>query len=101
MLARVVAGIITEPATRTLGHWSTELTILAGVWAARVVAQHLQAGLSQRAATAVIGELSASVLRAVTALPPQRLQEVRDEATVVVTGAWTGCGSTTPAICRR
>lgn len=90
VLARVVAGIITEPATRMLGHWSTELTILAGVWAARVVAQHLQAGLSQRAATAVIGELSASVLRAVTALPPQRLQEARDEATVVVTRGLDG-----------
>jgi ATP-binding cassette subfamily C protein CydD len=90
VLARVVAGIITEPATRTLGHWSTELTILAGLWAARVVAQHLQAALSQRAATAVIGGLSASVLRAVTALPPQRLQEVRDEATVVVTRGLDG-----------
>ena len=39
VLARVVAGIITDPATRTLGQWYTELTILAGVWAARVVAQ--------------------------------------------------------------
>lgn len=90
LLARVVAGIITDPGTRTLGSWSTELAILAGVWAARVVAQHLQAGLSQRAATAVIGELSADVLRTVTAMPPQRLQQVRDEATVVVTRGLDG-----------
>lgn len=90
VLARVVAGIITDPATRTLGHWTAELTMLAGVWAARVVAQRLQAGLSQRAATAVIGELSANVLRTVTALPPQRLQAVRDEATVVITRGLDG-----------
>ncbi len=90
LLARVVAGVITDPGTRTLGHWTTELTLLAGVWAARVVAQRLQAGLSQRAATAVIGELSTNVLRAVTALPPQRMQEVRDEATVVVTRGLDG-----------
>lgn len=90
VLARVVAGIITDPGARTLGAWTTELTILTAVWAARVVAQRLQAGLSQRAATAVIGELSATVLRAVTALPPQRLQGVRDEATVVVTRGLDG-----------
>jgi ATP-binding cassette subfamily C protein CydD len=90
VLARVVAGIITDPAARTLGQWTTELTLLAGVWAARVVAQRLQAGLSQRAATAVIGELCANVLRAVTALPPQRLQGVRDEATVVITRGLDG-----------
>lgn len=90
LLARVVAGVITDPGARTLGYWTAELTALAVVWAARVAAQRLQAGLSQRAATAVIGELSADVLRAVTALPPQRLQAVRDEATVVVTRGLDG-----------
>lgn len=90
VLARIVAGIITDPGTRTLGVWTTELTILAGIWTARVVAQRLQTGLSQRAATAAIGELSADVLRAVTALPPQRLQGVRDEAVVVITRGLDG-----------
>jgi ATP-binding cassette subfamily C protein CydD len=90
VLARVVAGVITDPATRTLGHWSAELLVLAGLWAARAVAQRLQSGLSQRAATAVIGDLSAQVLRSVTALPPQRLLGVRDEATVVLTRGLDG-----------
>lgn len=90
VLARVVAGIITDPASRFLGYWNTELLFLAGAWAARVVAQRLQAGLSQRAATAVIGEMSEKVLRVVTALPPQRFHEVRDEATVVVTRGLDG-----------
>lgn len=90
VLARIVAGIITDPAARTLGHWRTDLLILAALWAARVVAQRLQAGLSQRAATALIGELSAKVLRAVTALPPQQLHGVRDEAVVIVTRGLDG-----------
>ncbi|MEX7473230.1 thiol reductant ABC exporter subunit CydD [Mycobacterium adipatum] len=90
VLARVAAGIITDPATRTLGYWATDLAILGGIWVVRVAAQRLQAGLSQRAATAMIGELSAQVLRSVTTRPPQRLDEVRDEATVVVTRGLDG-----------
>ncbi|MGK2869856.1 MAG: ABC transporter ATP-binding protein/permease, partial [Mycobacterium sp.] len=90
VLARVVAGVITDPAARTLGRWSTELLVLAALWAARVVAQRIQAGLSQRAATATIGELSARVLRSVTALSPQQLNGVRDEATVVITRGLDG-----------
>ncbi len=90
VLARVVAGVITDPATRTVGFWSTELVVLAGLWAARALAQRAQAGLSQRAATRLIGDLSAQVLRAVTALPPHRLHGVRDEATVVVTRGLDG-----------
>lgn len=90
VLARVVAGIITDPAARTLAHWSADLAILTALWATRVAAQRLQAGLSQRAATAVIGELAAEVLRAVTALPPQHLHGVRDEATVIVTRGLDG-----------
>ncbi|MCF6390589.1 thiol reductant ABC exporter subunit CydD [Mycobacterium sp. MBM] len=90
VLAHLVAGIITDPATRTVQYWATDLTILAGIWVARVAAQRLQAGLSQRAATAMIGDLSAEVLRSVTALPPRRLQQVHDEATVVVTRGLDG-----------
>ena len=90
MLARIVAGVITEPATRTVGHWGTDLLILAALWAIRVTAQRLQAGLSQRAATAAIGELSTRVLQSVTALPPHRRRQVLDEATVVVTRGLDG-----------
>ncbi len=60
------------------------------MWAARALAQRVQAGLSQRAATRLIGDLSAQVLRAVTALPPHRLHGVRDEATVVLTRGLDG-----------
>lgn len=90
VLARVVAGVITDPAARTLGRWSTELLVLAGLWAARAVAQRIQAGLSQRAATATIGDMSVRVLRSVTALSPQHLNGARDEATVVVTRGLDG-----------
>lgn len=90
VLARVVAGVITDPDTRTLGHWSTELVVLAALWMARALAQRVQAGLSQQAATRLIGDLSAQVLRAVTALPPHRLHGVRDEAAVVLTRGLDG-----------
>ena len=61
VLAHLVAGVITDPASRTVAHWSGHLLILAGLWAIRTTGSWLQARLSQRAATAVIGELSAEV----------------------------------------
>ncbi|TQK27768.1 ATP-binding cassette subfamily C protein CydD [Arthrobacter sp. SLBN-53] len=90
ILAHIVAGVITEPATRSLAHWRLHLGALAAVWVIRVVAQWLQARLSQRAATAAIGDLSARVLRTVTEMDPQRRQRVLDEATVVVTRGLDG-----------
>ena len=54
ILAHIVAGVITEPATRSLAHWRLHLGALAAIWVIRVVAQWLQARLSQRAATAAI-----------------------------------------------
>lgn len=90
VLAHIVAGVITDPTTRTFDHWRTQLTVLAALWIIRVVAQRRQAGLSQRAATAAIGDLSARVLRAVTAMAPHRRAQVLDEATVVVTRGLDG-----------
>ncbi|TFV55401.1 thiol reductant ABC exporter subunit CydD [Mycobacterium sp. PS03-16] len=83
LTARVVAGVITDPTSRTLGHWAGDLFALAALWVVRTVAQWLQGRLSQRGATAVIAELSAKVLATVTALPPRELAGVRDDAAVV------------------
>lgn len=84
LLAYLVAGVITDPATRTVSHWIPTLAALAGLWVARTVAQWAQGRLSQRDATAVIADLAAQVLRTVTALPPRDLAVERDAAAVVV-----------------
>lgn len=57
VLGHLVAGVITEPTTRTLEHWRSALLILAVLWVARACAQWLQARLGQRGASAVIGDL--------------------------------------------
>lgn len=90
VLARVVSGVITDPASRTLAAWLPMLVLLAGLWTVRFLAQWLQGRLSQRGATAVIADLSAQVLRTVTALPPRRLAAVRDDAATVVSRGLDG-----------
>ncbi|MDY6871853.1 MAG: thiol reductant ABC exporter subunit CydD [Actinomycetota bacterium] len=92
VLARVVSGVITDPASRTLGAWVPMLGLLAGLWTVRFLAQWLQGRLSQRGATAVVADLSAQVLRTVTALPPRRLATVRDDAATVVSRGLDGLG---------
>lgn len=90
LLAHIVAGVITDPASRTVAHWSAELTALAGLWAVRALTQWAQGRLSQRGATAVIADLAAQVLRAVTALPPRKLAAERDSAAAVITRGLDG-----------
>ncbi|MFS0900520.1 thiol reductant ABC exporter subunit CydD [Mycolicibacterium litorale] len=90
VLAHIVSGVITDPTSRTVSHWLPALTVLAGLWTVRFLAQWLQGRLSQRGATAVIADLSAQVLRAVTALPPRHLAAVRDEAATVVSRGLDG-----------
>ncbi len=90
VLAHLVAGVITDPAARTVTHWSGQLLILLGLWTVRTIGSWLQARLSQRAATAVIGELGSAVLRTVTARDPQRLAAVRDETAVILTRGLDG-----------
>ena len=90
LLAHVLAGVITDPGARTLGHWVTPLAALAGLWSVRVAAQWMQARLAQRGATAVIADLNEQVLRSVTALPPPKLAEVSDDAAAVVTRGLDG-----------
>ncbi|MCV7212234.1 thiol reductant ABC exporter subunit CydD [Mycolicibacterium canariasense] len=90
VLAHIVAGVITDPATRSLSHWSGQLSILVALWIIRSAGSWLQARMSQRAATAVIGELSAGVLHSVTERTPQDLVAVRAESAVILTRGLDG-----------
>lgn len=90
VLAHLVAGVITDPSSRTVGHWSGSLLILLGLWSIRAIGSWLQARLSQHAATTVIGGLSAGVLRSVTARTPHDLLAVRDETAVILTRGLDG-----------
>lgn len=84
LTAHLVAGVITDPATRNLGHWAPTLAALAGLWTVRTLAQWLQARIGQRDASAAIADLGAQVLRSVTAADPRALAEHRTDAAAVV-----------------
>jgi ATP-binding cassette subfamily C protein CydD len=88
VLAQLVAGVVVNPDSGS--RWGSSLVTLGVIWTVRTVAQWLQGRLSQRGATAVIGELSSQVLRSVTALPPRRLTADRDAAAAVVTRGLDG-----------
>jgi ATP-binding cassette subfamily C protein CydD len=90
LMAHVLAGLITQPGSRTLDHWAVMLWTLLAAWTIRVVAQWVQARLSQRGATAAIAELSGRLLSTVTALPPRELAARRDEAAVLLTRGLDG-----------
>ncbi|HKP44457.1 thiol reductant ABC exporter subunit CydD [Mycobacterium sp.] len=90
VLAQIVAGVITDPATRSVAHWAGPLWILVSLWTIRTLAHWVQGRLSQRGATAVIAELAGQVLRTVTALPPRRLAAERDSAATVITRGLDG-----------
>ncbi|MFO7163849.1 MAG: thiol reductant ABC exporter subunit CydD [Mycolicibacterium hassiacum] len=90
VLAHIVAGVITDPAARTLGAVSGPVAALAGLWALRTLAHWQQGRLAQRGATAVIADLNRKVLATTAALPPRQLAERRDDAAVVVTRGLDG-----------
>ena len=90
VLAHVIAGVITDPATRTVAHWAGPLWILVALWVIRTFAHWLQGRLSQRGATAVIVGLAGEVLRTVTALPPRQLAAHRDSAAAMITRGLDG-----------
>ncbi|MCW2511756.1 MAG: transporter, transrane region, type 1 [Mycobacterium sp.] len=90
LLAHVLAGLVTDPSSRTLGHWSSALWVLLALWTIRVLAQWIQARLSQRGATAAIAELNRRLLTTVTALPPRELAARRDETAVLVSRGLDG-----------
>lgn len=84
LLAHIVSGIITDPASRSLSGWAPELVLLAVLWTVRTAAQWTQARLSQRGASGAIADLSGRVLETVTAADPRTIAERRDEAAAVV-----------------
>ncbi|MHA0287175.1 thiol reductant ABC exporter subunit CydD [Mycobacterium sp. C3-094] len=90
ILASLVAQIITDPASRTLGDLAAPVTLLAALWAVRVLTQWQQGRLAQHGASDVIADLSDQVLRTATALPPRELAERRDNAAAVVTRGLDG-----------
>jgi ATP-binding cassette subfamily C protein CydD len=90
LLAHIVAGVITDSASRTVAHWAGPLWILVALWVIRTVAHWLQGRLSQRGATAVIGELGGELLRKVAALPPRQLTAHRESAAALITRGLDG-----------
>lgn len=72
-LARVLAGVITDPGRRTLGSWTAELAVFALAVAARAAATWWQARLAHRAGAQVVAELEGAVLAAAAELPPREL----------------------------
>ncbi|WP_099025729.1 thiol reductant ABC exporter subunit CydD [Mycolicibacterium palauense] len=84
VLARLVAGVITDPATRSIAQWVPELLALVVLWSVRALTVWMQNRLSQRGASATIADLSGQVLQAVTAGDPRNLSARRDTAAAVV-----------------
>ncbi|MGY4709040.1 thiol reductant ABC exporter subunit CydD [Mycolicibacterium sp. CBM1] len=90
VLGHLVAGVITDPTARSIGHWRTSLSILVALWIIRALTLWWQGRLGQRGASAVIADLSGQLLRTVTALPPGSHHARRDDAATVVTSGLDG-----------
>ncbi|WP_280254046.1 ABC transporter ATP-binding protein/permease [Nocardia abscessus] len=84
MIGRVLAGVVTDPAQRTLGAWTVELVVLALAIAGRVLATWSQSRLAHRAGASVVAELESAVLGAGARLSPRELDTRRTELAVVV-----------------
>ena len=89
MIGRVLAGVITTDA-RSIGDWTTELSVLAAAIVVRVAVTWLQSRYAHRSATRVITELEHEVLDAAADLPPRELDPRRDEIAVVLTRGLDG-----------
>jgi ATP-binding cassette subfamily C protein CydD len=90
VLARIAAGLITDPSARSLRRWALALVALVALWALRTLAHWMQARLGQQGASAVVADLSGQVLAAVTARAPRQLAVQRDAAATVVTRGLDG-----------
>ncbi len=82
-LARVLAGVITDPARRDIGSWTTELAVFAIAVAVRAAATWWQSRLAHRAGAQVVAELETAVVVAGAQLPPRELECRRTELAVV------------------
>ena len=89
-IGRVLAGVITEPTARSVSAWTTELAVLAGAVAVRVLATGAQSRYAHRSASRVVAELEVEVLTAATRFEPRELDREREELAVVVTRAIGG-----------
>ena len=85
VLAHIVAGVVTEPASRSPRAWAVALTVLGCLWLARAVVSWAGVRLSQRGATAVITDLGGQLLHDVTGRPPRETALAKDEAAAVIT----------------
>lgn len=86
----ILAGVVTDPARRTPGAWTVELTILGVAVLGRVVATHLRARTAHRSATRVVQDLTADALDAAARVPDRRLDHRRAEWTTVLTRSLDG-----------
>ncbi|MFF2552920.1 thiol reductant ABC exporter subunit CydD [Nocardia sp. NPDC058058] len=89
-LARVLAGVITDPGRRDIGSWTTELVIFAAAVLCRVTATWWQSRLAHRAGAQVVAELETAVLTAGAHLPPRELERRRTELAVVIGNGLSG-----------
>ncbi|MBF6332605.1 thiol reductant ABC exporter subunit CydD [Nocardia transvalensis] len=89
-LARVLAGVITDPGRRSIGAWAGALTVFAIAVACRTVATWWQSRLAHRAGAQVVSELETAVLAAGAGLPPRELEARRTELAVVVGNGLSG-----------
>ncbi|MFI1914294.1 thiol reductant ABC exporter subunit CydD [Nocardia sp. NPDC020380] len=89
-LARILAGVITDPARRDIGSWTAELVIFAVAVGCRVAATWWQSRLAHRAGAQVVAELETAVLDAGAHLPPRELESRRTELAVVVGSGLSG-----------
>ncbi|MEV6340087.1 ATP-binding cassette domain-containing protein [Nocardia vinacea] len=89
-LAKVLAGVVTDPGRRSFGAWTFELVVLVVAIGARVLATWVQSRIAHRAGAAVVAELETAVLAAGAQLPPRELETRRTELAVVVSTGLTG-----------
>ncbi|MBF6179359.1 ABC transporter ATP-binding protein/permease [Nocardia otitidiscaviarum] len=82
-LARVLAGVITDPGRRDIDSWTTGLAVFAIAVAVRVAATWWQSRLAHRAGAQVVAELETAVVVAGAQLPPRELERRRTELAVV------------------
>ncbi|MBF6134063.1 thiol reductant ABC exporter subunit CydD [Nocardia otitidiscaviarum] len=82
-LARVLAGVITDPGRRDIDSWTAELAVFAIAVAVRVAATWWQSRLAHRAGAQVVAELETAVVVAGAQLPPRELERRRTELAVV------------------
>ncbi|ATL65471.1 thiol reductant ABC exporter subunit CydD [Nocardia terpenica] len=89
-VARMLAGVITDPGRRTLAAWAVELIVFGIAIFSRAVATWWQARLAHRAGAQVVAELESAVLAAGARLPPRELDTRRTELAVVVGNGLSG-----------